>query len=102
MPEATPKPKLRYEDAPSLPETFSDSITAWRFDGSVLRIEFAVSRMDTQKGSGQRTGRMVPVSRLILTPTAAIELVNRCRQFSEALEKAGLLKKKSSDEHQSD
>ena len=99
MPDDKSKqPKLRYEDNPSLPETFADSISRWYFDGSTLRIEFTVSRFDERKGSEQLTGRQVPTCRLVLSTAAGIELLNRCGQFSAALEKAGVVKKRTKNE----
>jgi len=99
MPNERPRePKLRYEDIPSLPETFADSIGQWYFDGSTLRIEFTVSRFDERKSSEQRTGRKLPACRLVLSTGGAIELLRRCRQFTAALEKAGLLKQQAAKE----
>jgi hypothetical protein len=98
MPEAK-KPKFRFEDNPALAETFADSIGEWFFDGSTLRIEFTVSRIDPRKDGEAPTGRKHPTCRLVLSSNGAIELMNRCRQFSVALEKAGLVKSaKTSDE----
>ena len=59
-----------------------------------LRIEFHVSRLDEPSGkSAARTGRRRPVCRLVLTAPAAVDMINRCRQLSAALEKAGFLQK---------
>lgn len=97
MPSDKAKRIFRYEDNPSVTETFADSIGEWFFDGSTLRIEFTVSRVDPHKGSGELTGRRYPTCRLVLTSSAAIELLNRCRQFTSALEKEGLVKQTKSE-----
>jgi hypothetical protein len=93
MADANPqRPRISYEDLPALAETFADSIGNWTFDGHTLRIEFTVTRFDESKGPEQRSGRRYPVSRLVLSTPAAIDLINRCRQTAAALEKVGLAK----------
>ena len=89
--------KFRYEDIPTLAETFADSIGNWMFDGHTLRIEFTVSRFDEGKESAQGTGRRFPVCRLVLSTPAAVDLINRCRQTAAALEKVGLTKNVETD-----
>src|SRR5262245_32004712 len=90
--QKTQRPKISYEDLPGLAETFADSIGNWTFDGHTLRIEFTVTRFDESRGPEQRAGRRYPVSRLVLSTPAAIDLINRCRQTAAALEKVGLAK----------
>src|SRR5262245_12028006 len=92
--EKSREPTFRYEDVPELAETFADAIGQWQFDGGTLRVEFLVSRFDEASGkSATRTGRRRPVCRLVLTAPAAVDMINRCRQLSAALEKAGFLQK---------
>jgi hypothetical protein len=94
MPEQkTDRPQFRYQDVPNLPETFADSVGRWYFDGSTLRIEFLVSRLDEAKSSEARSGRKFPVCRLVLTATGAMELLTQAHRMTAALEKAGLIKK---------
>ena len=82
--------KLQYQDIPELKETFADSISKWAFDGNTLRIEFAVTRMDRpDDGSGRPVGRSVPACRLVLTANGAVDLLKRCQQLTNALQKAG-------------
>ncbi|HEX2653084.1 MAG TPA: hypothetical protein VHN11_05480 [Xanthobacteraceae bacterium] len=86
-------PKLQYQDNPNLSETFADSIGRWIFDGNTLRIDFTVARIERpDDGKGQPIGKSVPACRLVLTANGAVELLNRCRQLTAALEKAGLVK----------
>jgi hypothetical protein len=99
MPGASPQrpaenvqPTLRYVDRPELEETFADSVTSIYFDGQSLRIEFGVTRLDEVKPNTAITGRRYPAERLVLTPMAAIDLINRMQQVAAALTQAGILK----------
>jgi hypothetical protein len=84
------QPKLRYQDLPELPETFSDSIRSCVFDGQMMRIEFTVTRFDDRGAPGVVEGRQLPVCRLVLTRNTLLDLVNRISQMSEALKKSGV------------
>jgi hypothetical protein len=87
------RPTFRYQDVPELAETFADSVGRWYFDGTTLRIDFLVSRLDPERSAEGHTGRKLPVCRLVLTPSAAVELLFQARRMTAALEKAGLVKK---------
>jgi hypothetical protein len=92
MAEEQQRPKFRYQDMPELGETFADSIGSWSFDGSTLRVEFLVSRLDTLKAGDAATGRAVPVCRLVLTTAGAVELIKACGQITAALTQAGVIR----------
>jgi hypothetical protein len=92
MVDETQRPKFRYQDMPNLGETFTDSIGSWSFDGSTLRMEFLVSRLDALKPGDPATGRAVPVCRLVLTTAAAVELIRASGQITSALVQAGVLR----------
>jgi hypothetical protein len=83
---------LRYLDRVDLAEIFSDSINTLRFDGQTLRIEFGVTRFDDVKADSPITGRRYPASRIVLTPAAAVDLINRMQQIGAALIQAGVVK----------
>ena len=83
---------LRYIDRPECIETFADSINHVYFDGQSLRIEFGVTRLDDVKQNAPVTGRRHPAQRMVLTPMAAVELINRMQQVGAALTQAGVLK----------
>ena len=83
---------LRYVDRPDCTETFADSLVSSVFDGQTLRLEFAVTRLDDVKQNFPVTGRRYTACRLALSPTAAIELMNRMQQIANAMAQAGLLK----------
>ena len=83
---------VRYVDRPECTETFADSINHVYFDGQSLRIEFGVTRLDDVKPNAPVTGRRSPAQRMVLTPMAAVELINRMQQVGAAPTQAGLLK----------
>lgn len=83
---------IRYIDRPDCEETFADSITGMFFDGQTLRIEFGVTRVDDAKPNVALTGRRYPACRLVLSPAAAIDLVNKMQQIATALAQSGLAK----------
>jgi hypothetical protein len=92
MVDEAQRPKFRYQDMPNLGETFADSIGSWSFDGSTLRMEFLVSRLDALKPGDPASGRAVPVCRLVLTTAAAVELIRASGQITSALVQAGVLR----------
>lgn len=83
---------IRYVDRPDCGEAFADTITHVYFDGQSLRIEFGVTRLDEVKPNTPITGRRYPAQRMVLTPMAAVELINRMQQVAAALTQAGVLK----------
>lgn len=87
-----PAPTFTYVDRPDCVETFADTVTGLSFDGQTLRLEFAVSRMDDVKQGAPMTGRRYPVTRLVLPPLAAIDLINKMQQIAQALTQAGVVK----------
>jgi hypothetical protein len=85
-------PQLRYVDRPDCTETFADSINNVSFDGQTMRIEFGVTRLDEIKKDQPIAGRRYPACRLVLTPAAAMDLINRMQQTAAALQQAGVVK----------
>jgi hypothetical protein len=83
---------VRYVDRPECAETFADSINHVYFDGQSLRIEFGITRLDEMKPNTPVTGRRYPAQRMVLTPQAAVELINRMQQVGAALAQAGVVK----------
>lgn len=83
---------VRYLDRPELGETFADCVTGLLFEGHMLRLEFGVTRLDDVKPNTPITGRRYPVCRLVLPPSAAVELINRMQQVAAALSQAGVVK----------
>jgi hypothetical protein len=91
-PGETQTATIRYIDRPECTETFADSINHVYFDGQSLRIEFGITRLDDVKPNTPVTGRRYPAQRMVLTPGAAVELINRMQQVGSALAQAGVLK----------
>ena len=83
---------VRYIDRPEVAETFADSISNVTFDGQTLRLELAVTRLDEVKPNAPLTGRRYPACRLVLSPSAALDLINRVQQITQAMTQAGTLK----------
>jgi|SRR5579883_541239 len=84
---------LKYVDRPEVAETFADVIHSVQLDGQVLRIELCVTRLDHPvKPKEPATARCYPVSRLVLSAPAAVDLINRMQQIGAALVQAGVLK----------
>jgi hypothetical protein len=92
MADEQQRPKFRYQDMPELRETFADGIGGWTFDGSTLRVEFLVSRLDQVKQGETPSGRSIPACRLVLTTAAAVELIRTASQVTAALTQAGVLR----------
>jgi hypothetical protein len=89
---------IRYVDMLDCRETFADSINNVYFDGQSLRIEFGITRLDDIKPNAPVTGRRYPAQRMVLTPVAAVELINRMQQVGQALTNAGVLKPRGTTE----
>jgi hypothetical protein len=83
---------LRYVDRPECTETFADSVNSLYFDGQSLRLEFGITRIDEIKPNAQITGRRYPAQRMVLSPAAAADLINRMQNVAAALTQAGVLK----------
>jgi hypothetical protein len=89
---ARPAATIRYLDRPEIAETFADSISGLMFDGQVLRIEFAVTRLDDVKPDAPISGRRYPACRVVLSASGALDLINRVQQITAALRQAAAAK----------
>lgn len=67
---------------------FSDSVGNVIFDGQVLRIKFAVTRLDEMKPNAPLTGRRYPACRVVLSASGALDLISRVQQITTALRQA--------------
>jgi hypothetical protein len=84
---------LQHVDLPELPETFADSIDLVFFDGQTVRINYGVTRFSQpQQSGGAVSGRRLPACRLVLTPGAAVELMNQIQRLMARMIQAGVLK----------
>jgi hypothetical protein len=91
-PSAQATQQLVFVDLPTVSETFADHLKMVAFDGQSLRLEFGVTRMDEHRPPAPHTGRRYPCCRLVLTPAAAIELMNHMQRMATHLVQAGVLK----------
>ena len=95
-PPQNPQPAMQANfqnvDRPELAETFADHVRAVLFDGSTLRLEFGVTRVDELKPQAPPSGRRYPSCRLVLTPGAAVDLINQLQRIAAGLVQAGILK----------
>src|SRR5580704_11885496 len=82
---------IRLVDRPDLAEMFADSVNSLLFDGQMLRIEFGVTRLDEVKPNAPLSGRRYPACRMV-SPAAAVDLINRMQQIAHALTQAGVVK----------
>ena len=95
MPESPQKPTQTqhvYVDHPQLAETFADSLQSVFFDGQSVRLEFCVTRFAEPKQENTLTGKRYPACRLVLTPGAAVELINHLQRLTAAFVQAGIVK----------
>lgn len=83
---------LRYQDRSELAEVFADTVQNLTFDGRTLRAEFCVARLDDPDPKAKkRTGRVVPVVRLILDLDGAVDMFNKINSLQAALESRGVI-----------
>ena len=89
------KPDLpvSFVDRPEVSETFADSVHSIHFDGQTMRMELCATRLSRPDPSARPTAMHYPVCRLVLTPTATIDLFNKLQQVMAHLEKSGAVKK---------
>ena len=83
---------IRYIDRPEVEEHFADAVTGLLYDGQTLRMEFGVTRFDEIKPNAPITGRRYPSCRVVLSPAAAIDLINRMQQIAAALAQSAAAK----------
>src|SRR6185437_178766 len=92
QPQSAAPPQYQYADRPEVAETFADFVQRIQFDGHTLRLEFCVSRMEDHKPPTPATGKRYPACRLVLSASAAVDLMNKMQQITAGLIKAGVLK----------
>ncbi len=85
--------QTRFVDNPAVLETFADSIRSFSFDGQTMRIEFCATRLDVPKPQDPPTATQHPICRLVIIPTAALDLFNKLQKLVAAPEQSGVLKR---------
>ena len=81
-------PDFKYADDPLVRETFADSIHSLTFDGQSLRINFSVTRLNEVSPNQPASGTRHPCCRMVLTPSAANDLIKHIQQIANALSQA--------------
>ena len=71
---------------------FADSVSGLIFDGQTLRIELRRRHLDEVRANTPLTGRRYPAGRIVLPPTAAVDLINRMQQIAAGFRQAGVVK----------
>jgi hypothetical protein len=85
-------PKLSVVPHHEVAETFADHIGFMVCDGSTLRIDFEVIRMNEPASSGPPLKQRHVVSRLALPMNCAIDLLNQMGKLGGQLAQSGLIK----------
>jgi len=75
-----------------LSEIFADQLGLSLFDGTGLRLEFAVARVEEPKPPAPPTGERHVVCRLVLSVPCAVDLINQMQNIGNQLAAAGLIK----------
>lgn len=83
---------LHKEEHHEVHEIFADALGQTLFDGGTMRIEFCAVRMNETESAEKPTGARHVVCRMVLSPAAAVALLDACTNLSGALNKTGVLK----------
>lgn len=94
MTQTAVSPKIEYIDVPAVTETFADTVQDMVFDGQTFRIQLCVTRMDEPNGTeGGVTGKRYTACRVVLSPSAALDLSNKLGRVLAAMLKQGAARK---------
>ena len=88
--------KWTYVDRPEVSETFVDSLEKINFDGTSIRMELTVNRLDNPQPSGVPTGRKLTACRLITSPAGLLSIAGALNNLIANLQQQGILKITSS------
>jgi hypothetical protein len=92
-----PTPHESFKKFPIAPhheiaETFADQLGTLMFDGTTLRLELAVARVEDPDPAKPTKGERHIVCRLVLSAMCAIDLINQMQLIAAQLASAGLIK----------
>lgn len=73
-------------------ETYADSLGLSSLEGQSVRLTFCVRRVQEPKPPKPPQFKQYPVCRLVLPPSAVVDLFNQLNQLMGALHKIGLVK----------
>lgn len=80
--------RIIFADRDDAPEAFADSIQTVFFDGQTLRIDFCTTRPVEAGQDKGITLRRTPSCRMVLTASAASDLINNLQRVAAALAEA--------------
>jgi hypothetical protein len=81
-----------YLDRPEVSETFVDSLEKITFDGTSIRVELTVNRLDSPQSPGISTGRKVTACRLVTSPSGLLSIAGALNNLIANLQQQGILK----------
>ncbi|NLA76057.1 MAG: hypothetical protein GX846_11415 [Deltaproteobacteria bacterium] len=84
--------QIEYTDRIDVSEIFINSMGKCFFTEGVAAIELCVTRLDKPDPSKPPTGKKYPACRLVLTPSAVIELFQSLNGIMRAMEREGIIK----------
>jgi hypothetical protein len=81
--------QLPYHDVPQIAEVFGDNLQSCAFDGHVVKLVFASTRMEGEpKPPNPPTMKRYTTCRLVLAAAAADQLLQNLTQLKQLLETA--------------
>lgn len=87
--------QTNFVDRPEVSETFADSLQSLHFDGQSIKILLCTTRFDSPKPKKAPAATRYPACRLVLTPSAALDLFSKMQRMVKALEEKGVIKKET-------
>jgi len=82
-----------YFDRPDVSETFVDSLEKCLFDGSVVRLEFVVNRVDQPQPPQQPAAKKLTAARIVTTVPGLLSLAGHVNSMIAGLQQKGILQK---------
>lgn len=87
-----PDNQIEYHDRIDVTETFVNSMSKCFFTEGIATIELCVTRLDKPDPSKPPMGKKYPACRLVLTPSAVVELFQSLNGIMGAMEREGIIK----------
>ena len=92
MADNPPTKKLPVVPHHEVRETYADQVGFLICDGSTLKIDFEVVRMNEPASAGPPEKERHVVARLTLSMNGAMDLINQISRLAEQMAKSGLIK----------
>jgi len=88
----TPHPELVHVDRPEISETFADSVWRLSFNGSNLRMEFVVARLDEPTPGLPIKGKALTSCRIVMPLSGMIDMAGKLQNLIAQLKEAGAVR----------